>query len=347
MRFPFKQTIAVAKSISKNKRAKIARFPLVLMLEPLHACNLKCEGCGRIREYAATLSQQLPLEKCIKAINDSNAPVVSICGGEPLLYKDIAELVRQTIALGKVTYLCTNGTILDWKLDAFKPHPMFNINVHIDGMERTHDAITNRPGTFGQITENIRAAKKAGFTICTNTTVYKETTPEEIGDLFAHLQFLDVDGMLISPGFEYEVITPHPIPLPTGERVKGEGELFMSRSEITDKFRKIRKFSKKYRVWSTPLYLDFLGGLREYNCTPWGNVTYNIEGWKAPCYLITDKHFDDFKEFMGSVDWNKYQSRADKRCANCMVHSGFEASVALETGSNLKDSLRMAWWTLF
>ncbi|MBI2092057.1 MAG: adenosyl-hopene transferase HpnH [Deltaproteobacteria bacterium] len=333
MRFPIKQTIAVAKSIVKNKRAGIPRFPLVLMLEPLHACNLKCEGCGRIREYAATLSQQLPLDKCIKAINDSQAPVVSICGGEPLLYKDIAELVRKSLDLGKVTYLCTNGTILDWKLDILKPHPMFNINVHIDGMEKTHDAITKRPGTFRQITENIRLAKKAGFTICTNTTVYKETSPEEIGDLFAHLQFLGVDGMLVSPGFDYSDVE--------------ERAFFMTASEIRDKFSKIRKYAKKCRVWSTPLYLDFLAGLRKYNCTPWGNVTYNIEGWKAPCYLITDRHFADFNEFMNSVDWTRYQSRADKRCQNCMVHSGFEATVALETGSNLKDGLRMAWWTIF
>ncbi|MBI2341799.1 MAG: adenosyl-hopene transferase HpnH [Deltaproteobacteria bacterium] len=333
MRFPIKQTIAVAKSIAKNKRAGIPRFPLVLMLEPLHACNLKCEGCGRIREYAATLSEQLPLDKCIKAINDSQAPVVSICGGEPLLYKDISELVRKSLDLGKVTYLCTNGTILDWKLDILKPHPMFNINVHIDGMEKTHDAITKRPGTFRQITENIRLAKKAGFTICTNTTVYKETSPEEIGDLFAHLQFLGVDGMLVSPGFDYSDVE--------------ERAFFMTASEIRDKFSKIRKYAKKCRVWSTPLYLDFLAGLRKYNCTPWGNVTYNIEGWKAPCYLITDRHFADFNEFMNSVDWTRYQSRADKRCQNCMVHSGFEATVALETGSNLKDGLRMAWWTIF
>lgn len=331
MRFPIKQTLTVARHIARQKKAKTPRFPLVLMLEPLHACNLKCEGCGRIREYEKTLSQQLPLDKALKAIDDCNAPVVSICGGEPLLYKDIAELVSQTIERGHVTYLCTNGTILDWKLDVFKPHPMFNINVHIDGMEKTHDAITKRPGTFRQVSENIRIAKAKGFTICTNTTIYKETSPEEIEDLFAHLHLLKVDGMLISPGFEYEDVN---------------GVFFMSRAEIAKKFQAVKKFAKKYRVWSTPLFLDFLAGQRDYNCTPWGNVTYNIEGWKAPCYLITDKHYKDYAEFMNAVDWDKYRLRSDVRCKNCMVHSGFEATVALETGSNWKDSLKMAWWTL-
>ena len=245
----------------------------------------------------------------------------------------------------------TNGTILDWKLDAFSPHPMFNINVHVDGMEATHDSITNRPGTFRQICENIKITKKKGFTICTNTTVYKETNSKEIEALFRHLQMLGVDGMLVSPSFEFEnIITPNP-PLACPEqsrRVKvGGGGLFMKADEISKKFREIRDFAKKYRTWSTPLYLDFLAGLREYKCTPWGNVTYNIEGWKAPCYLITDRHYENYNEFIRDVNWNKYQSREDTRCKNCMVHSGFEASVALETGSKLKDALRMAWWTIF
>lgn len=343
MRFPIKQTIAVARHIARKKKAGVTHFPLVLMLEPLHACNLKCNGCGRIREYADTLSQQVPLDNCLKAIDDCDAPVVSICGGEPLLYKDIKPLVEASLARSRVTYLCTNGTILDWKLDVFKPHPMFNINVHIDGMEATHDAITNRPGTFRQITENIRLAKKAGFTICSNTTVYRETEPAEVEDLFRHLQMLGVDGMLISPGFEYEdLISPAP-PLIKG----GEGGFFMKKEEISEKFRVIRKFAKKYRVWSTPLFLDFLAGSRDYPCTPWGNATYNIAGWKAPCYLITDKHYGSFDEFIKSVDWKKYQSRTDDRCKNCMVHSGFEASVALATGNNWKDMLKMAWWTIF
>lgn len=345
MRFPLKQTFAVARHIKDNKAKKINRFPLVLMLEPLHACNLKCEGCGRIREYAATLKEQVALDKCLKAIDDCGAPVVSICGGEPLIYKDIVPLVEQTLARGRVVYLCTNGTVLDWKLPVFKPHKMFNINIHIDGMERTHDAIVQRPGTFRQVCDNIKIAKKAGFTVCTNTTVYKETSAEEIEDLFRHLRSLGVDGMLISPGFEYEDLSH----LRSVESHSGgvKGGFFMSAEETAEKFKKIRAFAKKYRVWSTPLFFDFLAGERELKCTPWGNVTYNISGWKAPCYLITDRHFDDYNKFMKNVDWARFQSKDDKRCANCMVHSGFEPTVALETSSNLKDMLRMAWWTVF
>ncbi len=333
MRFPIKQTIAVARSIKKNKAEKRERFPLVLMLEPLHACNLTCEGCGRIREYADTISEQLPLEKCLKAIDDSSAPVVSICGGEPLLYKYIEELIDETLARGKVVYLCTNGTILDRKLDILKPHPMFNINIHLDGMEKTHDAIVQRPGTFRQVCENIRLAKKKGLTVCTNTTVYKETDPGEIEDLFHHLDMLGVDGMLISPGFDYKDVEDQAV--------------FMTREEIAEKFGEIRKFAKNFRVWSTPLFLDFLAGLRDFKCSPWGNVTYNIAGWKAPCYLITDTHYEDFGEFMKAVDWNKYQAGEDARCRNCMAHCGFEATVAMQTSKSLKDMLRMAWWTIF
>jgi len=318
--------------MATNKKAGIKRFPLVLMLEPLHACNLKCGGCGRIREYADTLSEQVPLEKCLKAIDDSNAPVVSICGGEPLIYKEITNLVEESLSRNRVTYLCTNGTVLDWKLPAFKPHPMLNINVHIDGMERTHDAVTNRPGTFRQVSENIKIAKKAGFTVCTNTTVYKESNIEEIEDLFRHLTLLGVDGMLISPGFDYSDAP--------------DQSFFLKTDEIKEKFKAIRKFARKYRVWSTPLFLDFLAGLRNYKCTPWGNVTYNIAGWKAPCYLITDRHYENFDEFMKNVDWDKYCSKEDPRCKNCMVHSGFEATVALETANSWKDMAKMAWWTI-
>lgn len=333
MRFPFKQTVTVAKYISQNKKLGTSHFPLVLMLEPLHACNLYCEGCGRIREYAGTVKEQVSLERCIKAIDDCKAPVISICGGEPLLYKEIKPLVQASLARKRVTYLCTNGIILDKKLDLFEPNKLFNINVHIDGLEKTHDAIVKKNGAFRQATENIKLAKQKGFTICTNTTVYKETSVKEIEDLFKYLHFIGVDGMLISPGFDYMDVE--------------DKSFFLSVDEIKEKFSKIKQFAKKYKVWSTPLFLDFLSGDRALNCTPWGNVTYNIAGWKAPCYLITDKHYEDYESFIKDVDWKRYEQKEDKRCKNCMVHSGFEATIALETTNNLKDIVRMSWWTLF
>lgn len=333
VRFPFKQTAAVFRYLQRQKKAGIKRFPLVLMLEPLHACNLTCSGCGRIREYKAHLSEMLPLDDCLRAMESCKAPVVSICGGEPLLYPGIRELVREAVGQGRVVYLCTNGQVLDKKLHLFKPDKLFNINVHIDGLAKTHDAIVEKPGAFDQAIAGIRAAKKAGFTVCTNTTIYRQTDTGETEALIDFLRDIGVDGMLISPGFDY---TDAP-----------DRTVFMSREVITEKFSSLRKKLGSGKIWSTPLFLDFLAGRREYQCTPWGNVTYNVLGWKAPCYLVTDGHYRDFEEFMKAVDWEKYGPDRDARCANCMVHSGFEATVALTSGKSLKDALRMAWWTFF
>lgn len=329
MRFPMAQTATVARHIFREKRNKTKHFPLVLMLEPLHACNLTCSGCGRIREYKDQMSKMLTLDQCLKAVEDCNAPVVSICGGEPLIYPEISELVQELVRRKKVVYLCTNGVLLDKKLQLFKPSKYFNINIHLDGLAKSHDAIVERPGTFDQIIKNIKLAKDAGFTVCTNTTVYKESTVREIRGLFDQLTGLGVDGFLISPGFDYSEVQ--------------DREFFMKRDEIQKKFRDILEFSDKYKIWNTPLFLEFCAGLRDYNCTPWGNVTYNVCGWKAPCYLITDKHYDGYKDFISSVDWEHYVSGDDLRCKNCMAHCGFEATVALN--QNFKDMLRMAKWT--
>lgn len=333
MRFPLAQTLSVAKHIGREKRKKTPRFPLVLMLEPLHACNLTCSGCGRIREYKDSMGELLSLDSCLKAIDDCGAPVVSICGGEPLIYPGISELVQRTIERKRVTYLCTNGVLLDKKLNLFRPHKLFNINVHLDGMEKTHDAIVEKEGTFKKIVQNIRLAKDAGFTVCTNTTVYKQSDATEIKELFDLLTNLKVDGFIISPGFDYTDVA--------------DKSVFLKREEIENKFKDILKFANKYRLWSTPLFLEFCAGLRKYKCTPWGNVTYNIKGWKAPCYLITDTHIENYRDFIQDVDWDRYANGRDERCRNCMVHSGFEATAALGTGKNIKDALRMTRWTLF
>lgn len=332
MRFPLSQTISVARYIAREKRKKVKRFPLVLMLEPLHTCNLTCEGCGRIVEYKDSMGKTVALRDCLAAIDDCGAPVISICGGEPLIYPQISELAQKVIERKKVAYLCTNGTLLDRKLSLFRPHKHFNINIHIDGMEKTHDAIVQRAGTFRKIIENVKLAKQAGFTVCTNTTVYKETDTAEIEELFKLLTGLKVDGFLISPGFDYVEVE--------------DKTVFLTREEIQKKFREILKFSVKYRLWSTPLFLEFCAGLRQYKCTPWGNVTYNVAGWKAPCYLITDNHYKNYQDFITNVDWDYYAGGQDGRCRNCMVHSGFEATAALEVNKNLRDLLRMTAWSL-
>ncbi len=333
MRFPFKQTAAVACYISRMKKQGKKRFPLVLMLEPLHACNLTCTGCGRIREYKDQMSQMLSLDQCLKAIDDSGAPVVSICGGEPLIYPQIKELVEQTLARGRVVYLCTNGQVLEQKLALFKPHKLFNINVHVDGLSKTHDMIVEKKGAFDKAVVGIVAAKKAGFKVCTNTTVYKQTDTQEVVALIDFLEDLGIDGILLSPAFDYCDVE--------------DQSVFLTRDAIKQKFAALRQAGRSKKVWSTPLFLDFLTGARDYACTPWGNVTYNVKGWKAPCYLITDDHYDSFDSFMNDVDWNKYGPGNDKRCTNCMCHCGFEPTVALTATSTLKDALTMTKWTLF
>ena len=332
MRFPLRQTITIARYISRQKRGGTEKFPLVLMLEPLHACNLSCSGCGRIREYRDTLSTMVPIEKCLAAIDECGAPVVSICGGEPLLYPQIGELVDETLKRGRVVYLCTNGQFLDKKLSTFQPHPYFNINVHVDGPQKIHDAIVEKEGAYAKAINGIRLALKEGFTVCTNTTIYRQTTVQDIKTLIDELSLIGVNGILISPSYGYEDVENQSV--------------FLTRQEIFEKFSSLGDAVRGKRLWSTPLYMDFLTGKRSFDCTPWGNVTYNIKGWKAPCYLMTDGHFDAFAEFMQKVDWNRYGPGRDRRCEHCMVHSGFEATVALKTSTSLKDTLRMARWTL-
>ncbi len=333
MRFPLGQTISIANYIRRMKGQGKKRFPLVLMLEPLFACDLTCSGCGRIREYKEHASKMLTLEQCLAAVDDCGAQVVSICGGEPLLYPKIKELVEETLGRGRVVYLCTNGQSLEKKLSLLKPHKRFNINVHLDGLAATHDAVVERKGAFDKAVAGIVAAKKAGFSVCTNTTIYRQTDAGEIEALIDFLEGLSIDGMLISPGFDYSDVE--------------DQSVFLTRSAIKEKFGILRRAGRGRKIWSTPLFLDFLAGKRDFECTPWGNVTYNFCGWKAPCYLITDGHHSTFEGFMKDVDWGKYGPGRDPRCKNCMCHCGFEPTVALTTTSNIRDALTMARWTLF
>ena len=333
MRFPLRQTMAVAKHISKQKRAGVKKFPLVLMLEPLHACNLACSGCGRIHEYREHMSEMLPLEKCFAAIDACDAPVVSVCGGEPLLYPDISALIDGIVARGKVAYLCTNGQVLEKRISSLRPNGMFNINVHIDGTAKIHDAIVEKQGAFDKAVAGVVAAKKAGFSVCTNTTVYKQSDVEEIRQLAKYLGSLGVDGLLISPAFDYSDVE--------------DQSQFLDRTAIVEKFKALDDVVRGPRVWNTPLFYDFLQGKRDYSCTPWGNVTYNVCGWKAPCYLVTDRHYERYSDFINDIDWERYGPGRDRRCANCMAHCGFEATVALSSMKSVGDILRMAKWTLF
>ncbi len=330
MRFPVSLYLSMMRYLLDKRIRGQQHFPLVLMLEPTHRCNLTCAGCGRIREYRDTILDEMTLEACLEAVDEADTPVVTITGGEPLLYSHVKELTRAVLARGKHIYFCTNGLLLDEALDHFRPGSHFTWNIHFDGAEAVHDQIIGRPGGFRKAFAGLLAAKEKGFRVSTNTTIYRETDLADIETLFRQLTAAGVDGILVAPGFSYEDVT---------------GDVFLSRQEIMQKFREIRRWGQRFPLISNPLYLDFLVGERKLQCTPWGNPTRNTQGWKSPCYLITDTHYPTFREFMSRTDWDHYVSGQDPRCAQCMVHCGYEPTVVLQMSG--PDLLRMIKWNLY
>lgn len=332
MVFPRQLTFSLSKYLIKNKLRGRKRFPLVLMLEPTFRCNLTCAGCGRIREYSDILDQSLTVEDCMEAVEESGAPVVSITGGEPLIHPDIDKIVNGIIAKKRFVHLCTNGLLLEKSLSKFKPTPYLCFVLHMDSLAETHDEIAGRKGVFDTALAGMRAAKKAGFQIRTNTTIYKRTNLDEIQELFSLLSQIPVDGLMVSPAFNYEAV--------------GSDD-FLSREESTQIFQPIYDLRKQFRFYNTPLYLEFLAGKREFQCTPWSTPTRNPKGWKIPCYLITDGHCNSFKELMEDTPWEKYGVGNDPRCANCMVHCGFEASAVDAAGKSLSGMWKTIKWNFF
>src|SRR5437763_2457551 len=338
MRFPLSLTLTMAAYIVRKKLARTKRFPLVLMLEPLHACNLTCTGCGRIREYSATIKDKLTVEECLAAVDEAGTPIVSICGGEPMIHPQLRTLVRKILQRRKHIYLCTNGMFIRKRLHEFRPSNRLFFNVHLDGLEETHDKAVEREGVFREAVEGIKAAKKAGFLVCTNTTVYQETDLDEIDRLYAFLTKLKVDTFMLAPAYGYAAVqTTNP---------KGAAEIFLTREQIIAKFQEAEKRLGKYRLATSPVYLEFLSGKRELTCTAWGNPTRNVKGWKGPCYLITDEHHETFRGLMDDTDWDSYGYGKDDRCEHCMVHCGYEPSAALGVNKKLGDSLKMLIWQL-
>ncbi|HYA40633.1 MAG TPA: adenosyl-hopene transferase HpnH [Syntrophobacteraceae bacterium] len=329
MRFPISLYVSMTGYLAGKKLHGVERFPLVLMLEPTHRCNLTCAGCGRIREYHDTLSQEMTLEDCITSIEEADAPVVTITGGEPLLYSYAPQLVQEALRQGRHIYFCTNGLLLEESLSFFRPNPRFTWNVHFDGTEPVHDAIIGKPGGFSKALAGVNAAKVMGFRVSTNTTVYRDSSVTDIAKLFRQLTNAGVDGILVAPGFSYEEVI---------------GDVFLTRSDIVEKFREISTWGRNFPIISNPLYLEFVSGKRSLQCTPWGNPTRNSQGWKSPCYLITDTHYRTYAELMDRTDWDYYVSGADPRCSQCMVHCGFEPTIVRRMG--FKDLLRMLRWNL-
>ena len=326
MRIPLRLMIDLARYMNRSKRAGRKYFPIVLMLEPLHACNLACIGCGRIVEYKDTIRDQMPLEEALGAADEADAPIVSICGGEPLMYKHIVPLTKGLIERKRHVQICTNALLLERFVKQVEPNAYLSFNVHIDGMKETHDRVVDRQGVFDTCVRMIKMLKEKGYRVQTNTTVFRETTADELEELIKMLTGLEVDGMLLTPGYHYQVLS---------------NDIYLKNGETPLKFQRVKKLAASHKIINTPIYLQFLAGERDLLCSPWTTVTRNPQGWKGPCYLITNGHYKTFEEMHAATDWEFYRTKQDIRCRDCKLHSGFEGTVAMDFGKNLKDTWQM------
>ncbi|HHD62880.1 MAG TPA: adenosyl-hopene transferase HpnH [Desulfobulbaceae bacterium] len=305
------------------------RFPLVLMLEPLFRCNLHCKGCGKINQPKEVLEQMLSVDQCVGAAEECGAPVVTIAGGEPLLHPEITTIIGELIRRKRFVYLCTNGLLVERKITQFSPSPYLTFNIHFDGLAERHDAAVCLDGAFDKATNAIKKLVAAGFRVTTNTTFFKGQTAEDAGRLFDHLSGLGVEAMTVAAGFNYENAD--------------DQDSFLGRDGTKRLFREIlRKPKKSWTFNHSGMYLDFLAGNREFACTPWGNPTRSLKGWQIPCYLLNDGYAASFKELMEQTNWDTYGVGNDPRCADCMVHCGFEPTAVLETVQHPFQALKVA-----
>jgi hopanoid biosynthesis associated radical SAM protein HpnH len=326
---PIRQSAKLGAYLMKQKVLRKDKFPLLVELEPLFACNLKCAGCGKIQQPAHLLKQRMPVEQAVGAIEESGAPMVSIAGGEPLMHPQIDEIVRQLLDKGKIVFLCTNAVLMPKHLHKFTPHRNFSWMVHIDGLRDRHDASVCKDGVFDEAVAAIKQAQAAGFRVGTNTTFFDTDSPQDVIDVLDYLNDdLGIDNMQISPGFAYEKA-------PDQEHWLGVEE---TRQLFAKAFGDGRR--RKWRLNHSPVFLDFLEGKRELACTAWGIPSYSLLGWQKPCYLMADGYVKTYKELVETTDWDKYGRGKDPRCANCMAHCGYEPTAVLATMGSLKESLR-------
>lgn len=326
------QAISVGQYLVSQRIKGRTKYPLVLMLEPLFRCNLACSGCGKIQHPTEILKQNLSPEECFAAVAECGAPVVSIPGGEPLLHPQIDEIVEGLVARKKFVYLCTNGLLLEKSLHKFKPSAYLSFSVHLDGLRDLHDRCVDRKGVFDKAISAIRAAKAQGFRVTTNTTVFEGTSSQEIQSLFDYLTTLEVDGMMVSPGYSYERAP--------------DQDHFLQRAQTKALFKEILdpyyKGKKKWEFNHNPLFLDFLTGQKDYDCTPWGSPSFSVLGWQKPCYLLNEGHCKTYAELIETTNWENYgQKSGNLSCANCMVHCGYEPTAAVDAmrSKNMMRSL--------
>jgi hopanoid biosynthesis associated radical SAM protein HpnH len=325
MGIPLTQALSIGTYVLGQHLRGRKRYPLVLMLEPLFRCNLACAGCGKIDYPEKILDQRLSVDDALGAIDECGAPVVVLAGGEPLLHKELPEIVTGALAKGKYVTVCTNALLLEKKLDQYKPHPRFNWSVHLDGDKEMHDRSVCRKGVYDKAVAALQSAKARGFRVNINCTLFSDAKPDRVADFFDSVAELGSHGITISPGYAYERAP--------------DQQHFLNRARTKQLFRDVFKLAKGRRKWpifQSSLFLDFLAGNQTYHCTPWGNPTRTVFGWQRPCYLLGEGYAKTFKELMEETEWDRYGTGNYEKCADCMVHSGFEASAVM-------DSVRKPW----
>lgn len=332
MAVPIRQQLRVGAYIMKQRLTGRERYPLVLMLEPLFRCNLACPGCGKIDYPDAILNRRLSVADCIEAVEECGAPIISIPGGEPLLHKEIGQIVEELVKRKKFIYLCTNALLLEKKLHLFKPSPYLTFSIHLDGLEEEHDRAVNQKGVFQRAVKAIKLVKAKGFRVNVNCTLFDNAKAESVAEYMDFVRDLGVEGVTISPGYAYE-------------RAPSQ-EHFLSRQNTKKLFRDLFKLGEG-RDWvfsQSSMFLDFLAGNQEYHCTPWGNPTRNIFGWQRPCYLLNEGYVKTFAELMEETDWDSYGTGNYEKCANCMVHCGYEPTAVTDTVKHPLRALKVALW---
>ena len=336
MGVPASQAVAVASYVLQQKAKRRERYPLVLMLEPLFRCNLACAGCGKIQHPVHILRKNMPLANALAAADECGAPVVSIAGGEPLLYPEIGPLVTGLVERRKYIYLCTNAILLKEKLEegVFTPSRYLSFSVHMDGLRQEHDDSVCREGIYDKAVEAIREARRRGFRVTTNTTLFDNAKPLRVREFFDAMMDLDVEGMMVSPGYSYEKAP--------------DQAHFLRRAKTNHLFTDIfREKKKRWKFNQSPLFLQFLMGKQEFDCTPWGNPLYNLFGWQRPCYLLQDGYAATFQELLDGTNWNAYgHASGNPKCQDCMVHCGFEATAVHYAFTSFKGFGKMVAGTV-
>jgi hopanoid biosynthesis associated radical SAM protein HpnH len=331
MAIPFLQKFKVGAYVVRQHVTGRKRYPLVLMLEPLFRCNLACAGCGKIDYPDKILNQRLSVAQCLEAVDECGAPVVSIAGGEPLIHSELPEIVEGIVGRKKFVYLCTNALLMEKKLSKFKPSPYFSWSVHLDGDREMHDRSVCEEGVYDKALAAVRKAKERGFRISMNCTLFDNADPERVAKFFDSVKDIGIDGITVSPGYAYERAP--------------DQEHFLNRTRTKQLFRDIFRKGGGGRNWSfnqSSMFLDFLAGNQQYHCTPWGNPTRNVFGWQKPCYLLGEGYVGTFKELMEETDWDSYGTGNYEKCADCMVHCGYEATAVMDSVTHPLKALKVA-----